>query len=98
MLPEQWCSKYTWRSRTMNVHAYRLPTDVIPQQSTIALEARLGSDAFSGSVAIGIDIARPCQTIDIHARDLTLSDVRLTTDGRTFTATVAIDTERERAL
>ena len=82
----------------MSVPAFRLPTDVIPRRYDIALEARIGSDAFNGSMVLALDIARPSQTITLHARDLLVSDVRLECDGQVLAGTVELDTLRELAV
>jgi len=79
-----------------NPKAYRLPPTVRPRHFEIALDARPGRETFSGSLAVQVSIAAPTNTIELHARDLTITNAWLASpNGQTFAATVAPDAERE---
>ncbi|HEX8727126.1 MAG TPA: M1 family metallopeptidase [Ktedonobacterales bacterium] len=82
-----------------NPKAYRLPQTVHPRHYDIQLDARPGRETFSGSLAVQVAIAAPTNTIELHARDLTITNARLASpSGQTFAATVAPDAEREIAV
>lgn len=84
---------------TSDPKAYRLPTTVRPRHYEITLDARPGRETFSGSVSIQVSIAAPTTTIELHARDLDVTNARLTSaNGQTFTARVAPDADREIAV
>ncbi len=78
--------------------AYRLPTTVRPRHYAIALDARPGRDSFHGALTIELTLAEPTNSIELHARDLDLSNARLTSaTGQTSVASVTLDAEREIA-
>lgn len=79
--------------------AYRLSTIARPRHYEITLDARPGRDSFSGSMAIQLSIAAPTSAIELHARDLAITQARLTSaNGQAFTGSVALDAEREIAI
>src|SRR5688500_6918589 len=82
----------------MNPKAYRLPADVLPRCYDLDLEAYLGSDHFRGSVAIRLDIREARESIELHSRDLRLSDVTLDHGGRIREGTADLDRDREIAI
>lgn len=82
----------------MHEHAYRLPHDVLPKRYDVTLEAYIHSEDFSGAVAIDLQIAQPRDTIEIHARDLQLADVRFVGADQPLSASAEIDPEREIAV
>ena len=77
--------------------AYRLPDTVRPERYDLALAARLDAEAFTGRVMIQCRIVRATDTIELHARDLTLAQVALTAGGRTLPGTVDLVPEAEMA-
>ena len=81
----------------MEPNAYRLPDIVRPERYDLALAARLDAEAFTGRVTIQCRIVRPTDTIELHARDLTLAQVALTAGGRTLPGTVDLVPEAEMA-
>ena len=81
----------------MDPKAYRLPRHALPRQYDIDLTARLDSDDFGGSVAIQLDLTEQRDSIQLHARDLQLSEARLTLDGQTLAGQVELDQAREIA-
>jgi puromycin-sensitive aminopeptidase len=81
----------------MTTKAYRLPTHARPQQYEVHLDARLGREEVTGRVAIRLDLLEARDTLELHARDLTISGARLEADGQALTAQVALDPESEAA-
>ena len=81
----------------MNPKAYRLSRRVIPRRYDIKLETSLASDLFQGSVGITLEIAEPGNSIELHARDLHLSNARITSNGSSLEGNVTLDTDREIA-
>ncbi|HEU5346295.1 MAG TPA: M1 family metallopeptidase [Ktedonobacterales bacterium] len=82
-----------------NPKAYRLPLTVRPRHYSITLDARPGRETFSGTLAVQVSIAAPTNTIELHARDLTLSNARVESpSGQSFSVTIAPDAEREIAV
>jgi aminopeptidase N len=82
----------------MNPKAYRLPTSVLPRQYDIALDARLARTEFSGRVAIQLEVVTPTSAIELHARDLQVTDAQFTTSGEPQMGTVQLDADREIAI
>ena len=85
-------------TQTANPKAYRLPTHALPRHYDIALDARLGSPEFRGHLAIQLDIVAPSDTIELHARALTISAATLTAQGDTTQGSVTLDADRELAI
>ncbi len=86
-------------SATSDPKAYRLPETVRPRAYQIAIDARPGRDTFFGSVTVRVAIATPTRAIELHARDLEITNARLTSaSGQTLPATVTRDPEREIAV
>jgi puromycin-sensitive aminopeptidase len=81
----------------MNPKAYRLPAHALPRQYDVSLSARVASDDFSGRVRIALDLVERRDTIELHARDLALSEARVTIGDRTLDGDLALDGEREAA-
>jgi puromycin-sensitive aminopeptidase len=82
----------------MNPKAYRLPTTVLPRQYDIALDARLGSSEFHGRVAIQLAVAAPTNVIELHARDLQVTNAQLAVQDQTLPGDVQLDADREIAI
>ena len=80
-----------------NPKAYRLPTHVYPTSYDIEIDARLGRQDTHGKVTIQLDIREARDTIELHARDLKLSDARLTIGGMTLEGEIEQDNERNMA-
>ncbi len=82
----------------VNPKAYRLPHTVLPRHYAIEIDARIGTSALRGRVAIQLDITMPCTTIELHARDLRITEATLVQQGRTLVGTVTLDVDRELAI
>ena len=89
----------TSASSTSDPKAYRLPTVVRPRHYDIALDARPGRETFSGSLRVQVSIAAPTDTIELHTRDLDITNARLVgAGGQAFAGAVTADAEREIAV
>src|SRR5262245_62987202 len=82
----------------MNPKAYRLPTQVLPRQYNIDLDARLGVLTFTGRVSIQLDVTRPTETIELHARGLRIERATIVRDGHAVSASVVLDADRELVI
>ncbi len=60
--------------------AHRLPTDVRPRAYVVDILADPSWESFSGSVRIDLDVLKPVEVIEMHARELDLTKAEL--DGR----------------
>ena len=82
----------------MSASTYRLPLHVSPRRYDIQLDAQVGREDFSGHVTIELDLHQASDTIDLHARNLTITDANLLIDGQSQPATVTIDSDNERIV
>jgi puromycin-sensitive aminopeptidase len=82
----------------MNPKAYRLPRGVLPRHYAIEIDARIGVETLHGRVAIQVDIITPSATIELHARDLSISEAILSSAGQTLQGSVLLDADRELAI
>ena len=82
----------------MSTSTYRLPTHASPRRYDVQLDAQLGREEFDGHVIIALDLHEANDTIDLHARDLTVTDANLIIDGRSHPAMVTIDPDNERIV
>lgn len=82
----------------MSTSSYRLPTHVSPRRYDIQLDAQVGREDFTGHVTIGLVLHEAKDTIDLHARDLTILDVKIHLNGQTYPATVTMDPDNERVV
>ena len=80
-----------------NPKAYRLPTHTHPTHYDIHIDARIERKEVPGKVMIGLDIREATDTLELHARDMTLTTARLELGGKTLDAKIAQDSEREMA-
>jgi len=77
--------------------AQRLSGDVIPEHYGLWFAPNLATDTFTGRATINARAVTGTRAITLHAAELTLGEVRITAGGRTQTATVSMDAERETA-
>src|SRR5215210_7806998 len=80
-----------------NPKAYRLPKHVLPRRYDIHLDARLGRDRVKGHVDIDLNIVEPGETIELHARELTIHRVKLVAGGHAIEGKAVQDADREMA-
>jgi puromycin-sensitive aminopeptidase len=81
----------------LNPKAYRLPHSAVPEQYDVEIDARLDRETFMGQVHIQLALVEACAVIELHARDLTLTEAGLRRNGQTWPGTIAFDPEREVA-
>ncbi len=81
----------------MNPKAYRLPSYALPSRYDVQIDVRPGSEDFHGKVTIQLAISEPRDTIELHARDLKLSDAIITINGAMRAGAIHQDNEREMA-
>src|SRR5688572_15685437 len=82
----------------MSTSTYRLPTHATPRRYDIWLDAQVGREDFHGRVVIALELHKEHDTIDLHARDLTISDAILTMNGHSLPARVTMDPDNERMI
>ncbi len=82
----------------MNASTYRLPTHASPRRYDVQLDARLGREEFFGQATIALDLHAAKDTLELHARDLTVSNAELIVEGKTHTAVITPDPENERVI
>src|SRR2546430_1211816 len=71
--------------------AARLPKSVVPTHYAFGIVPDLAKETFTGDEVIDIEIKEPVDAITLHAVDLTLTDVTVTSGGKTLTPTVTTD-------
>ncbi|HUP26967.1 MAG TPA: M1 family metallopeptidase [Chloroflexia bacterium] len=81
----------------MNPKAYRLPTRVLPRRYDIDIDARLGREEFGGKVTIRLDVNEPTSSVELHARELQITEACLTLGGKELKGKVEPNTESEMA-
>ena len=82
----------------MSTSTYRLPLHATPRRYDIKLDAQVGREEFSGQVMIALDLHQAHDTIDLHAKDLTITDAALIMDRQRHPATVTVDPDNERIV
>ena len=81
----------------MSTSTYRLPSHAWPRRYDVQLDAQLGREDFSGQVTIALDLGEAKDTIDLHARELSITHAELSVDGQSHPATITLDPDNERA-
>ncbi|MGA7242878.1 MAG: M1 family metallopeptidase, partial [Terracidiphilus sp.] len=80
-----------------SLQAQRLPTTVRPQHYSLTLAPDLKAATFIGSETIDVMIAEPTGTITLNAHDLTFQSVKIEAAGKTQSASISLDKEKEQA-
>jgi aminopeptidase N/puromycin-sensitive aminopeptidase len=78
-------------------HAQRLPNTVRPQHYSLTLTPDLKAATFTGSETIDVTLAEPTSSIILNAHDLTFQSVKIEAAGKTQTANVSEDKEKQQA-
>jgi puromycin-sensitive aminopeptidase len=84
--------------KNMSTSTYRLPSHASPRRYDIQLDAQVGREDFTGQVTIALELHRAHDTIDLHARDLIITDANLSMDGQRQAAVVTTDRDNERIV
>lgn len=82
----------------MSTSTYRLPSHATPQRYDIQIDTQLGREEFSGKATIALDLHEAKDTIDLHVRDLLISQADLTINGQTLPASITPDPDNERTV
>jgi aminopeptidase N/puromycin-sensitive aminopeptidase len=82
---------------TLVSQAQRLPSSVRPQHYSLTLTPDLKAATFTGAEDIDVTLAEPTGAITLNAHDLTFSSVKIAAAGKSQTATVSLDKEKEQA-
>jgi aminopeptidase N len=82
---------------TLTTQAQRLPSTVRPQHYSLALTPDLKAATFTGSEVIDITLAEPATSITLNAHGLTFQSAKIESAGKSQTATVSLDQEKEQA-
>lgn len=75
----------------------RLPSTVTPERYALTLTPNLQAATFSGIETIDVDLREPSRTITLNATQLAFQSVSIAAAGRTQTAAVSLDPEKEQA-
>jgi len=78
--------------------ANRLPPGVRPRRYELLIAPDLDACTYAGEVVITLDLAEPTTTVVLHAKDLDVSLVELSQDGRPVAATMQVGAEAERIV
>src|SRR5512134_2746953 len=77
--------------------AQRLSGNVVPEHYSLWFAPDLEKETFRGRESIDVVLTEPSSTITLHAAEIAFSEVTITSGGRTQTARVTLDAERETA-
>ena len=78
-------------------HAQRLPDTVRPEHYSLTLTPDLQAATFTGTETIDVALSEPTSAITLNANELTFQSVRVESAGKSQTATVSLDSEKEQA-
>jgi aminopeptidase N len=78
-------------------HAQRLTDTVIPEHYTLWFAPDLAKETFRGRATIRATVTQSTTSITLHAAELRVGEVTITSGGRTQTAKVATNPEAETA-
>ena len=77
--------------------AARLPQNAVPRHYRITLAPDIANEKFSGDETIDVELREPSPAITLHAAEIELDDVSVTSGGRTQKAQVALNAGDETA-
>jgi aminopeptidase N len=77
--------------------AQRLPGNVVPEHYTLWFAPDLEKETFRGRESIDVVLTERSPMITLHAAEITFSEVKITSGGRTQTARVTLDANRDMA-
>ncbi len=79
----------------MKALAHRLPKHVRPSLYQVSIRTDPERADFSGAVHIHLDLAQPTRTVELHSRELTLSEATLEVNGEARPLTIELDPARQ---
>jgi len=77
--------------------AQRLPQTAVPESYILSLAPDLAKASFEGDETIHIHLPQPSRRIVLNAVDIEFHEVAITSGGRTQTAKVALDKDKQTA-
>jgi aminopeptidase N len=77
--------------------AQRLPQTVKPEHYTLALAPDLRAATFTGKESIDVVVEQPTDSITLNAAEIKFESVTTTLNGKTLTAKVSEDAEKQQA-
>lgn len=80
-----------------SAHAQRLPSTALPTHYSLTLTPDLKAATFTGDETIDITTKQPTSTITLNAAEITFQSVSIRSGGKTQTASVSLDKEKEQA-
>jgi Aminopeptidase N len=79
------------------LHAQRLPTAVVPSHYALTLTPDLKTATFIGVETIDVTVNEPVNSITLNSAEITFDSVHVTAAGKSQTANVTLDKEKEQA-
>jgi aminopeptidase N/puromycin-sensitive aminopeptidase len=83
---------------TGTMHPQRLTKTVRPEHYALTLTPDLKAATFTGTESIDLALSDPTDSIALNANEITFQSVKIQSDGKEQTATVALDKEKEQAI
>ena len=80
-----------------SVWSQRLPSTVVPSHYALTFTPDLQAAKFTGAETIDVAIQEPVKSITLNATEITFDSVSVSAAGKTQTATVSLDKEKEQA-
>ena len=81
----------------VHARAQRLPQTVHPEHYTLTLTPNLKDATFTGSEKIDVILSQPSDSVTLNAVDITFKSVTATAGGKSLTAKVTEDKQKEQA-
>ena len=75
---------------------FRLPRNVVPSRYDITIDTDLDASRFRGDEDVTVEVVEATPTIVLNAKELELSDVRVTSIGGVAVEVTAVDVDAER--
>ena len=79
----------------MDPKAYRLPTHARPERYDVEITASPSTDAFSGRVRVHLNLESSAASVEMHARDLELTEATFDANGSKQPAEVTLHADRQ---
>jgi aminopeptidase N len=77
--------------------SWRLPAGITPEHYALTVAPDLAQATFAGEVTIDVRVGQPTNRIVLNAAEITFRETAIEADGKTQTASVALDDKTEMA-